>query len=114
MIAEGLIDGNGVSEKPYLLTNEQIREGGYMEDIVRATEHDFIPSGLNGEKVYQAVEEGVVDTYEKIEDAVVSGYKRIEEGAVTGFQKLTDKMVEKLFSREGESVEETKERLRKK
>ena len=114
MIAEGLIDGNGVTEKPTLMTNEQIREGGYMEDIVRATEHDFIPSGVDGEKVYKAVEEGVVGTYEKIEDAVVSGYKKIEEGAVTGFQKLTDKMVEKLFSREGESVEDTKKRLSKK
>ena len=114
MIAEGLIDGNGVTEKPTLMTNEQIREGGYMEDIVRATEHDFIPSGVDGEKICKAVEEGVVGTYEKIEDAVVSGYKKIEEGAVTGFQKLTDKMVEKLFSREGESVEDTKKRLSKK
>ena len=37
-----------------------------------------------------------------------------EEGAVSGFQKLTDKFVEKLFSREGETVEETKDRLRRK
>ena len=125
MIAEGLIDGNGVTEKPTLMTNEQIREGGYMEDIARATEHDFTLSDVDGEKVYKAVEEGVVNTYEKIEDAVVSGYKKIEdaavsgykkieEGTVTGFRKFTDKMVEKLFSREGETVEETKKRLSKK
>ncbi len=40
MIAEGLIDGNGVTEKPALMTNEQIREGGCMEGIVKAMEHD--------------------------------------------------------------------------
>ena len=40
MIAEGLIDGNGVTEKPTLMTNEQIREGGYMEDIIKAMEHE--------------------------------------------------------------------------
>ena len=114
MIAEGLIDGNGVTEKPTMMTNEQIREGGYMEDIVRATEHTPGLPEFDGEKAYKAIEEGVVGTYEKIEDTVVSGYKKIEEGAVSGFQKLTDKFVEKLFSREGETVEETKDRLRRK
>ena len=115
MIAEGLIDGNGVTEKPTLMTNEQIREGGYMEDIVKAMEHDMtdVP-GLDVEEAYKSIEQGVVNTYEKIEDAVVSGYKSIEKGAVSGFQKLTDKFVEKFFSREGETVEETKERLSRK
>jgi len=56
----------------------------------------------------------VVSTYEKIEDAVVSGYKTIEKGAVSGFEKLTDKFVEKFFAREGETVEEARERLRRK
>ena len=125
MIAEGLIDGNGVTEKPALMTNEQIREGGYMEDIVRATEHDMYIPNIDGEKVYKAVEEGAVKTYEKIEDGVVSGYKKIEngvvsgykkveQGAVSGFRKLSDKMIRKLFSREGETVEETKQRLSRK
>ena len=111
MIAEGLIDGNGVTEKPVLMTNEQIREGGYMEDIVKAMEH--IPE-IDVVQVYQAVEEGVVDTYEKIESGVVSGYKKVEQGAVTGFQKISDKFVQKFFSREGETVEETKKRLNRK
>ena len=45
---------------------------------------------------------------------MVSGYKKIEQGAVSGFQKISDKFVEKFFSREGETVEETKERLSRK
>ena len=41
----------------------------------------------------------------------MGGYKKIEEGAVEGFQKVSDKFVEKLFTKEGETVEEAKERL---
>ena len=111
MIAEGLIDGNGVTEKPVRMTNEQIREGGYMEDIVKAMEH--VPE-IDVVEVYEGIEKGVVGTYQKIEDGVVSGYKKIEDGAVSGFQKISDKFVQKFFSREGESVEETKKRLSRK
>ena len=114
MIAEGLIDGNGVTEKPTLMTNQQIREGGYMEDIVRAMEHEPALPEIDIKKTYTAIEDGVVGTYEKIEDAFVSGYKKIEEGAVSGFQKISDKFVEKFFSRDGETVEEAKERLSRK
>ena len=114
MIAEGLIDGNGVTEKPAQMTNEQIREGGYMEDIVRAMEHEPGLPEIDGEKVYKTIEDGVVDTYGKVEGAVVSGYKKVENGVVTGFRKLSDKFIEKFFSRKGESVEETRKRLSRK
>ena len=60
---------------------------------------------------YQKIEEGVVGGYKKIEDAVVGGYKKIEEGVVEGFSKMTDMFVEKLFTREGETVEDAKKRL---
>ena len=115
MIAEGLIDDNGVTEKPTLMTNEQIREGGYMEDIVKAMEHDVtdLPQ-VDGVKTYEAIEHGVVDAYQKIEKGVVSGYKKVEAGTVSGFRKVSDKFIEKFFSREGETVEETRERLRRK
>ena len=54
---------------------------------------------------------GVVDGYQKIEDSVVRGYKKIETGVVEGFGKITDKCVEVLFARDGESVEDAKKRL---
>ena len=114
MIAEGLIDGNGVTEKPTLMTNEQIREGGYMEDIIKATEHEMGLPEIDPVETYKAIEQGIVDTYQKIEDGVVGGYKKMEAGAVSGFQKISDKFIEKFFSREGETVEETKQRLSRK
>ena len=57
------------------------------------------------------IAEKVVEGYKKIEGGVVDGYKKIEEGAVSGFNKVTDKIVETVFTKEGETVEEAKERL---
>ena len=103
MIAEGLIDGNGVTEKPTLMTNEQIREGGYMEDIIKAMEHEMYIPEIDVAEAYKSIETGVVNTYEKIETGVVSG-----------FRKISDKFIQKFFSREGETVEETRKRLSRK
>ena len=114
MIAEGLIDGNGVTEKPTLMTNEQIREGGYMEDIIKAMEHEPALPEIDVKEAYEAIEEGVVGSYKKIENSVVSGYKKVEHGAVNGFRKVSDFFIKKLFSREGETVEETRKRLSRK
>jgi len=59
----------------------------------------------------EKIAEAVVEGYKKIENGVVEGYKKIEKGAVDGFNKVTDKCVEKLFAKEGETVEEAKKRL---
>lgn len=59
------------------------------------------------EKIAEAVAEG----FKKIEDNVVGGYKKIEKGAVEGFNKVNDKIIEKVFSKDGETVEDTKKRL---
>ena len=53
----------------------------------------------------------LVEANERIAEAVVEGYKKVEKGAVEGFTKVTDKCVEKLFAKEGETVEEAKKRL---
>ena len=57
------------------------------------------------------IAEKVVEGYKKIEEGVVGGYKKIENGVVEGFGKVTDKCVEKLFAKDGESVEDAKKRL---
>ncbi len=62
-------------------------------------------------EVNEKIAEGVVKGYKKIEDGVVGGYKKIETGVVEGFGKVTDKCVEVLFAKEGESVEDAKKRL---
>ena len=59
----------------------------------------------------EKIAQGVVKGYKKIEEGVVGGYKKIETGVVEGFNKVTDKCVEVLFAKEGESVEDAKARL---
>lgn len=61
--------------------------------------------------VNEKIAEGVVKGYKAIENGVVGGYKAMENGVVEGFGKVTDKCVEVLFAKEGETVEEAKERL---
>ena len=62
-------------------------------------------------KANEKIAEGVVGGYKNIEEGVVGGYKKIEEGVVGGFNKITDKFVDNFLTKEGESVEEAKERL---
>lgn len=53
----------------------------------------------------------IAETNEKIAEKVVDGYKKIESGVVDGFGKVSDKCVEVLFAKDGESVEDAKKRL---
>ena len=61
------------------------------------------------EKIADAVTGG----YKKIEQGVVDGYKKIEQGVVKGYTKIEDKFVEAYLTKEGETVEEAKQRLKK-
>ena len=60
---------------------------------------------------YKKIENGMVEGYKKIENGVVDGYKKIETTIVDGFNEVNDKIIEKVFSKDGESLEETKARL---
>ena len=62
-------------------------------------------------KANEKIAEGVVHGYKTIEESVVDGYKKIEEGVVGGFTKITDTFVGQFLTKEGESVEDAKERL---
>ena len=62
----------------------------------------------------EKIAEGVVGGYKKIEKGVVDGYKKIEKGVVDGYTKLEDKFVENYLTRDGESVEQAKARLKNK
>lgn len=53
-------------------------------------------------KVNQEIAEKVTGAFQKIEDTVVGGYTKVE-----------DAFVERYLTRDGESVAEAKERLRK-
>ena len=53
----------------------------------------------------------VTDGYKKIETGVVSGYKKIEDGVVTGSNKVADAVVDQFLTREGETVQQARERM---
>ena len=60
--------------------------------------------GRSGEKV--------VGAYKKIEEGTVGTYKKIESGVVGAYQKVEDGFVDSFLTREGETVEEAKARLK--
>lgn len=56
--------------------------------------------------------ENVVKTgYLFIENGAVKGYKSIEKAFVNGFTEMNDAIIRKVFGREGETIEDTKNRL---
>lgn len=65
------------------------------------------------QKVNQKIAEAVTTGYKKIEQGVVGGYKKIEQGVVEGYSKIEDKFVDTYLTKEGETVEEAKARLKK-
>ena len=77
--------------------------GGKYTDMAKS-----IIVKANG-KVAKAVTGG----YKKIEKGVVDGYKKIEQGVVGGYTKLEDKFVDAYLTKDGETVEEAKARLKK-
>ena len=89
-------------------------ENKNLEELkVKAVEHDMTDIvEADVEAVLEDVQTGVVDTYQSIEDRVVGTYKKVESGVVGAYEKLENKMVEKLFAKKGESVEDAKERLK--
>lgn len=65
-------------------------------------------------KVNEKIAENVVGGYKKIEETVVGGYKKIEDGVVGGFNRMSDHFVNQFLTKEGETVEQAKQRLAKK
>ena len=64
-------------------------------------------------KANQKIEEKVVGAYKKIEDTVVGGYKKIEDTVVGGYEKIEDSFVDRYLTKDGETVKEAKERLKR-
>lgn len=64
-------------------------------------------------KTNEKIAETLAGGYKKIEKGVVDGYKKIEKGVVSGYSKIEDKFVEAYLTKDGETVEEAKARLKK-
>lgn len=54
----------------------------------------------------------IVKANEKIAEKVVGVYKKVEETVVDGYNKIEDAFVDKYLTKDGESVEEAKARLK--
>lgn len=54
----------------------------------------------------------LVKMNEKIAEKVVDTYEKIEETAVNGYSKIEDAFVGRYLTRNGETVEEAKKRLK--
>ena len=65
-------------------------------------------------KANEKIAEAVTGGYKKIEKGVVGGYKKIEHGVVDGYTKIEDKFIETYLTKDGETVEEAKARLKNK
>ncbi len=63
-------------------------------------------------KANEKIAKAVTGGYKKIEKGVVDGYKKIEKGVVGGYTKIEDKFVDAYLIKDGETVEEAKERLK--
>lgn len=61
----------------------------------------------------EKIAEAVTDGYKKIEKGVVDGYKKIEQGVVGGYTKIEDKFIATYLTKDGETVEEAKARIKK-
>ena len=73
----------------------------------------FLGINLIGGKRVHMAKSKIVKANEKIAEAVVSGYKKIEQGVVSGYTKIEDRFVDAYLTKDGETVEEAKARLKK-
>ncbi len=110
------VDGAFDSLVDRLTEKWEQKEEAFSKDL--GTAKDTITAFMEGEdtgvsEVTHMVEEEIVEDYKKLEEGVVGGYKKVEEGVVGGFNKIADGFVDKFLKKEGESVEEARERLAK-
>lgn len=64
-------------------------------------------------KANEKIAKKVVGTFEKIEDVVVDSYAKVEDTVVGGYTKIEDAFVDRYLTRDGESVEDAKARLKR-
>lgn len=63
-------------------------------------------------KASKKIEKGVVGGYNAIENSVVGSYKAVENGFVKAFTNISDGFVDYFFTRDGETVEQAKNRMK--
>lgn len=64
-------------------------------------------------KANEKIAEAVTGGYKKMEKGVIDGYKKIEQGVVGSYTKIEDKFIDAYLTKDGETVEDAKARLKK-
>lgn len=54
----------------------------------------------------------LVKTNQKIADSVVGGFSKIQDSVVGAYSKIEDKFVDQYLTKDGESIEDAKKRLK--
>ena len=54
----------------------------------------------------------IVTANQKIAEKVVAAYEKVEDTVVAGYTKIEEAFVDRYLTRDGETVQEAKERLR--
>ena len=55
----------------------------------------------------------IIKTTDKIAETITESYKKIEKGVVNGYTKIEDRFVDAYLTKDGETVEQAKERIKK-
>ena len=63
--------------------------------------------------IFEGGNTGIGEVAHMVEQEIVDDYKKVEDGVVGGFNKIADGFVDKFLKKEGETVEEARERLSK-
>lgn len=63
-------------------------------------------------KANEEIAKKVVGTFEKIEEAVIGGYAKVEDAVVGEYAKVEDAFVDRYLTKNGETVEDAKARLK--
>jgi len=64
-------------------------------------------------KANEKISAAVTGGYKKIENGVTEGYRKIEDGVVEGYTKIEDKFIDRFLTREGETLQQAKDRIKK-
>lgn len=63
-------------------------------------------------KANEKIAKKVTNTFGKIENAVVDGYEKVENAVVGGYARVEDAFVGRYLTRDGETVQDAKARLK--
>lgn len=85
----------------------------YNSDVNKMSVLIYINQNIIIKGAIKMAKSKIVKSVEKIEKGVTEGYKKIEDSVVGSYTKIEDKFVDTFLTKNGETVEEAKERLKK-